>query len=70
MISFGATAPGISTAPITTSASTIDSSICNVEDITRLTRPERISSRWRMRSIERSRMVTLAPSPRAMTAAL
>ena len=28
VISFGATAPGISTAPITTSASTIDSSIC------------------------------------------
>jgi hypothetical protein len=45
VISFGAIAPGMSTAPITTSASTIDSSICSVDDMTRLTRPERISSR-------------------------
>jgi hypothetical protein len=44
-MSFGATAPGIRTAPITTSASTIDSSIWSADDITRLTRPERISSR-------------------------
>src|SRR3954471_22906714 len=70
VISFGATAPGMSTAPITTSASRSDSSIWSVEDITRLTRPERTSSRCRMRSIERSRMVTLAPRPGAMTAAL
>ncbi len=43
--SFGARAPGTSTAPITTSASAIDDSICSVDDMTRLTRPERISSR-------------------------
>ena len=70
MISFGAFAPGISTAPMTTSASRIDSSSWSVDDITRLTRPERISSRWRMRSIERSRIVTFAPRPIAITAAL
>ena len=44
VISFGAFAPGISTAPITTSASATDSSICRLDDISRLTRPERISS--------------------------
>ena len=32
-------------------------------DISSVTRPERISSRWRMRSIERSRIVTCAPRP-------
>ena len=32
-------APGISTAPMTRSASTTVSSICSVEDMTRLTRP-------------------------------
>ena len=70
MISFGARAPGISTAPMTTSTSRIDSSIWSVFDMTRLTRPDRICSRWRMRSIERSRIVTFAPSPIAITAAL
>ena len=70
VISFGARAPGIRTAPITTSALVTDSSISSVEDMTRLTRPERISARCRMRSIERSRIVTFAPSPSAMTAAL
>ena len=68
--SFGASAPGMSTAPITTSASATDSAICRLDDISSVTRPERISSRWRMRSIERSRIVTCAPSPSAMTAAL
>ena len=64
--SFGATAPGISTAPITRSASSTDAATCRLELISSVTRPERISSRWRMRSIERSRIVTCAPSPSAM----
>ena len=68
--SFGASAPGMSTAPMTASASATDSSICSEEDIISVTRPERISSRWRMRSIERSRIVTWAPRPMAMIAAL
>jgi len=55
---------------MTTSACATDSSICRLDDIRRLTRPERISSRCRIRSTERSRIVTLAPRPRAITAAL
>ena len=55
---------------MTTSASCTDSSICSVEDMTRLTRPCSVSSRWRIRSTERSRIVTWAPSPSAITAAL
>ena len=70
VINRGASAPGISTAPITTSASRTDSSIWRLDDIKRLTRPDRISSRWRIRSIERSRIVTFAPRPIAITAAL
>ena len=69
--SFGASAPGISTAPITTSASATDSSICRLEDMSEPDpRRESTSSRWRIRSIERSRIVTFAPSPSAITAAL
>ena len=45
-------------------------STSRLEDMSELTRPERISSRWRMRSIERSRIVTCAPRPSAMIAAL
>ena len=33
-----------------------------------VTRPESTSSRWRIRSIERSRIVTCAPRPSAITA--
>ena len=45
VMSFGALAPGMRTAPMTTSASLIDSAICRLDDMTRLTRPERMSSR-------------------------
>jgi hypothetical protein len=68
--SFGASAPGMRTAPITTSACFSDSSICRLDDMRRLTRPCSTSSRCRMRSTERSRIVTCAPRPSAMTAAL
>ena len=70
LMSFGARAPGMSTAPMTTSACAIVYSIWRLDDMSRLTRPERISSRCRIRSIERSRTVTCAPSPSAMIAAL
>ena len=70
VISFGASAPGMSTAPMTRSDSATDSSICSAFDISSVTREPSTSSRWRMRSIERSRIVTSAPSPSAMTAAL
>ncbi len=68
--SFGASAPGISTAPITRSASSTDEAIWRLEDMSSDTRPESTSSRCRMRSIERSRIVTWAPRPIAMIAAL
>ena len=61
--SFGASAPGMSTAPITTSASATDSSICRLDDIRSVTRAPSTSSRLRIRSIERSMIVTLAPEP-------
>ena len=70
LISFGARAPGMRTAPITTSACMIVCSISRLDDMSRLTRPERISSRCRIRSIDRSRTVTRAPRPRAMIAEL
>ena len=44
--------------------------IWSADDIRSVTRPERTSSRWRIRSIERSRIVTWAPSPSAITAEL
>ena len=57
-------------APMTTSAWAMVCSTSRLDDISRLTRPERISSRCRIRSIERSRTVTRAPRPSAMIAAL
>ena len=41
-----------------------------LDDMSKVTRPPRTSSRWRMRSIERSMIVTFAASPSAMTAEL
>ena len=43
--SFGATAPGISTAPMTTSACATDSSIWRLDDMSNVTRPPSTSSR-------------------------
>ena len=68
--SFGASAPGIRTAPITRSAFSTDAAISSRELMSSVTRPDRISSRCRIRSIERSRIVTWAPRPSAMIAAL
>ena len=40
--------------------------IWRLEDMSNVTRPERISLRWRIRSIERSRIETFAPSSHDM----
>ena len=55
---------------MTTSASATDSSIWRLEDMRSVTRAPSTSSSWRIRSIERSTIETLAPSPSAITAEL
>ena len=65
-----ATPVGLVVAGLFAAASALELSIWRLDDISRLTRPCSTSSRWRIRSTERSRIVTCAPSPSAITAAL
>ena len=70
VISFGARAPGISTAPMTRSASCTDSWIWSSFDMASVMRPSSIISRSRMRSTDLSSTHTSACMPTAMSAAL
>jgi len=67
--SFGAAAPGISTAPTRRSARRQPSSSVIGFEATVLTRPRKMSSSSRIRSGEVSRIVTSAPIPEAILAA-
>ena len=66
----GALAPGISTPPITRSASGSASSIACRDDIVSSTVRPRLTSSSRIRSTLRSKIVTLACMPWAISAAL
>jgi len=68
--SFGAAAPGTSTAPITRSASLTHCSTESRVENKVVRRPSNVVSSQPRRGSERSRMVTFAPMPTAIRAAL